>query len=44
MAEMDDMIYSKTLLQHWKDLEKKFIPPQAWGKDLLTQWRERIIL
>lgn len=37
------MIYSKKLLQHWHNLEKKFIPPQVWEKDLLTQWRERII-
>jgi len=24
-------------------IRKKFIPPQAWERDLLTLWRERII-
>ena len=43
MAEIDDMIYAKKVLQHWYNLEKKFIPPQAWESDLLTLWRERII-
>ncbi len=43
MAEIDDMRYSKKLLQHWHNLEKYFIPPQAWESDLLTLWRERII-
>jgi len=43
MTGIDDMIYSKKLLQHWHNLEKKFIPPQAWENDLLTLWRGRII-
>ena len=37
------MTYSKKILQYWYNIEKKFIPPQTWDNDLLTQWRERVI-
>ena len=43
MTEIDDMIYSKKLIQQWHNLETKFIPPNAWESDLLTLWRERVI-
>jgi len=28
--------------QLWRDLEVRFIPPEAWESDLLTLWREKI--
>jgi len=43
MPQIDDMLYSQKLKQHWHNLEIKFILPKAWESDLLTLWRERII-
>ncbi|MCP4552140.1 MAG: PAS domain S-box protein, partial [Bacteroidetes bacterium] len=40
--KLKDLKYSQKIVQCWYDLEAKFIPPKAWGSDLLTLWRERI--
>ncbi len=37
------MTTSQKLKQFWHGLEKKFIPPDVWEKDLLAVWRERIV-
>lgn len=38
------MTLTEKALEVWYRLESRFIPDEVWEKDLLTQWRERIVL